>query len=319
MRGELGKLLISLNHCRITPAYAGRTGRKPDARTASRDHPRVCGENGADRCLPVRLLGSPPRMRGEPQGRLAAGMQSGITPAYAGRTRPRRAICSSHGDHPRVCGENQVFVRLDETGMGSPPRMRGERSIGSAGSVLIRITPAYAGRTGEWAFIGRHSTDHPRVCGENPDARLDSGFDDGSPPRMRGEPIIGLIGIFNLRITPAYAGRTDDKRLDRRRDRDHPRVCGENLFGDGGEFVPAGSPPRMRGEHAGGGWTSRRRRITPAYAGRTVPIVAFQFGFWDHPRVCGENLLSRLRVPSMRGSPPRMRGELVVRHYQCRP
>ena len=49
----------------ITPAYAGKSGCKPDALTRCRDHPRVCGEKNKAVTLYALDLGSPPRMRGK--------------------------------------------------------------------------------------------------------------------------------------------------------------------------------------------------------------------------------------------------------------
>ena len=52
-----------------------------------------------------------------------------------------------------------------------------------------------------------------------------------------------------------------------------------------------------------------RRRITPAYAGKTLQSNVLTSFFTDHPRVCGENLSPKpLRLTST-GSPPRMRGK----------
>ena len=73
----------------------------------------------------------------------------------------------------------------------------------------------------------------------------------------------------------------------------------------------SGSPPHMRGKEI---WRLRwttRKRITPAYAGKS-----FRGGFWggncrDHPRVCGEKIEQRIRDYQAGGSPPHMRGKGV--------
>ena len=53
-------------------------------------------------------------------------------------------------------------------------------------------------------------------------------------------------------------------------------------------------------------------RITPAYAGNTNIVKSILVNFWDHPRVCGEHPLHRLKGNVYKGSPPRMRGTLRI-------
>ena len=50
-------------------------------------------------------------------------------------------------------------------------------------------------------------------------------------------------------------------------------------------------------------------RITPADAGKTVEENSSSPAYWDHPRGCGENVISVLILPVKKGSPPRMRGK----------
>ena len=113
---------------------------------------------------------------------------------------------------------------------------------------------------------------------------------------MRGKHAVGVAGAFQ----PV----------------DHPRVCGENLpdFKFSGDVK--GSPPRMRGKHLNQQFRQRNRRITPAYAGKTHSNSFASIKRWDHPRVCGENLELRFIPCNSVGSPPRMRGKLVVLPYR---
>ena len=52
-------------------------------------------------------------------------------------------------------------------------------------------------------------------------------------------------------------------------------------------------------------------RITPAYAGKTIAGFKNIWIIEDHPRVCGENLVSRVSGGLFPGSPPRMRGKPI--------
>ena len=86
--------------------------------------------------------------------------------------------------------------------------MRGKGFLLSMQVKLLRITPAYAGKS----LIGLQnpfaSKDHPRVCGEKRDE---------------------------------MAARAHQWR-------DHPRVCGEKISRGAPKMPLLGSPPRMRGK-----------------------------------------------------------------------
>ena len=90
---------------------------------------------------------------------------------------------------------------------------------------------------------------------------------------------------------------------------DHPRGCGENLYHNFRVFCRAGSPPRMRGKPSGRRSRSRKIRITPADAGKTMHPAPAKGQQWDHPRGCGENTSSGIISIICPGSPPRMRGK----------
>ncbi len=91
----------------------------------------------------------------------------------------------------------------------------------------------------------------------------------GSPPRMRGKRLLWAFNTDFIRITPAYAGKTEFVAAAYEQEADHPRVCGENVRRQPFIRVYSGSPPRMRGKHNGSNSISTIARITPAYAGKT--------------------------------------------------
>ena len=74
----------------------------------------------------------------------------------------------------------------------------------------------------------------------------------------------------------------------------------------------AGSPPRMRGKPTIISSCTCITRITPAHAGKTGAYGRLCDAFKDHPRACGENMARCSAVQSVSGSPPRMRGKLIV-------
>ena len=135
---------------------------------------------------------------------------------------------------------------------------------------------------------------------------------------MRGKGMPPNSSRKEVRITPAYAGKSLALRHPFLTEWDHPRVCGEKTKIKRPFTVNAGSPPRMRGKVLAARLYDLVNGITPAYAGKSDCL--FQHGalFQDHPRVCGEKYHSTVPGAGHLGSPPRMRGkgEVSSRHAQ---
>ena len=107
MRGKGVLVLLRCDDLGITPAYAGKRDHEASGTADKRDHPRLCGEKLVTETFSHSPLGSPPPMRG-------------------------KGISFSGGDI--LC-------------MGSPPPMRGKESLKDNPKLIIRITPAYAGKS----------------------------------------------------------------------------------------------------------------------------------------------------------------------------
>ena len=133
-----------------------------------------------------------------------------------------------HRDHPRGCGENSHIGFWGMLGKGSPPRMRGKHTLSRVGRLLVRITPADAGKTFQCAALTRFNWDHPRGCGENLHALAPDVLHFGSPPRMRGKLRSQPRHRRERGITPADAGKTTSPAFFVLFTEDHPRGCGEN-------------------------------------------------------------------------------------------
>ena len=167
MRGKLDfaeKVVVDLG---ITPAHAGKTSRSSAELSATRDHPRACGENLGAPSSAVSVAGSPPRMRGKHDEKRDGCMGGGITPAHAGKTMRGHCLRSTRRDHPRACGENFTPLPCGMMVAGSPPRMRGKQTINQMLSAHLGITPAHAGKTPLPLITESLRRDHPRACGEN--------------------------------------------------------------------------------------------------------------------------------------------------------
>ena len=127
---------------------------------------------------------------------------------------------------------------------------------------------------------------------------------------MRGKQSDPQAIVQHLGITPAGAGKTHRRKLTQTNAQDHPRRCGENLIPSMLRLRNPGSPPQVRGKLMGYHYTNGVDRITPAGAGKTMPINILSFVRQDHPRRCGENKTGSIFGLSALGSPPQVRGKL---------
>ena len=131
------------------------------------------------------------------------------------------------------------------------------------------ITPAYAGkRAHRWTYSQRN-WDHPRLCGEKfKRIRCRLGR-KGSPPPMRGKVLAHYVMYQNVRITPAYAGKSCICEQYAKYAEDHPRLCGEKDLTKDTLHWYKGSPPPMRGKGLLWNPQCTPAGITPAYAGKS--------------------------------------------------
>ena len=69
---------------------------------------------------------------------------------------------------------------------------------------------------------------------------------------------------------------------------DHPRLCGEKFTRLFLSMTAPGSPPPMRGKDGAAVKKEIKKRITPAYAGKSHFSEIVLTENKDHPRLCGE-------------------------------
>ena len=186
--------------------------------------------------------------------------------------------------------------------------MRGAPGIGKGAAVRFRIIPADAGSTRQYQTPTGARKDHPRGCGEHHALERRAASRIGSSPRMRGALLLGPEHLRFRRIIPADAGSTRLPITGPTGSGDHPRGCGEHDHGDRVPFRLPGSSPRMRGAlpHLDAGHVIGR--IIPADAGSTVTGPPGTICCPDHPRGCGEHIVSGTDMTTASGSSPRMRG-----------
>ena len=134
-----------------------------------------------------------------------------------------------------------------------------------------------------------------------------------SPPRMRGKVWLHQKPGRVPGITPAYAGKSQRTAFPVAGGQDHPRVCGEKCTRQISCSSNSGSPPRVRGKGCTIIIATLPGGITPACAGKSTGGHHTDAVYRDHPRVCGEKVLSSCWIVSLMGSPPRMRGKVFAR------
>ena len=114
---------------------------------------------------------------------------------------------------------------------------------------------------------------------------------------------------LEIRITPAWAGKSTCRASMPTVSWDHPRVGGEKQIGGDNGLDKQGSPPRGRGKGCLESFLATTVRITPAWAGKSAGSHNQWGAARDHPRVGGEKRQHVQRVLIVLGSPPRGRGK----------
>ena len=149
--------------------------------------PRVCGEKSSGSvCMPGHA-GSPPRMRGKGYDVVSRLCRVRITPACAGKSTKSRNAIRSRWDHPRMCGEKNIWVADVTTSIGSPPHVRGKGVLPPMLWLWPGITPACAGKSRRCLSSAAKYRDHPRMCGEKSFRSTALTVMPGSPPHVRGK------------------------------------------------------------------------------------------------------------------------------------
>ena len=150
------------------------------------------------------------------------------------------------------------------------------------------------------------------MCGEKSAALTALFCTGGSPPRVRRKERRRRGEGVADGITPACAGKSRRKRRGRYIKRDHPRVCGEKSLAKAISKPDWGSPPRVRGKVDEHTEPLKAVRITPACAGKSAHQSDEKSERQDHPRVCGEKHCGGACEWRHVGSPPRVRGKVLL-------
>ena len=156
----------------LIPAWAGKTSWSRPPTLTARAHPRVGGENNPSPTDSTAHPGSSPRGRGKHPHDRRLRREPGLIPAWAGKTARLTFSPSGAWAHPRVGGENSRSSRARISPGGSSPRGRGKLAVGARRRPMLRLIPAWAGKTQSPQNSAYPRTAHPRVGGENSSRRL---------------------------------------------------------------------------------------------------------------------------------------------------
>ena len=189
------------------------------------------GEKPSTFVIFAHSIGSPPRGRGKVSVHTTFRLRKWITPAWAGKSEVSKYAAKPGEDHPRMGGEKSSSTGTRWAKWGSPPHGRGKAAAISSAKSLLRITPAWAGKSVQDATLFVPLEDHPRMGGEKIIIQVLFYGCIGSPPHGRGK---------------AHPGRWR-----RCRSPDHPRMGGEKWILGSPLAHPGGSPPHGRGKAGG--------------------------------------------------------------------
>ena len=263
-RGKRRPIPHQRNRHGLIPAWAGKTWHHGSCPCTRRAHPRVGGENrvlgGGDQ----GRAGSSPRGRGKRRCGPAPARGARLIPAWAGKTACPTDPSMTWAAHPRVGGENQTSYATLRDYRGSSPRGRGKLPGHAHDRALVGLIPAWAGKTFTFGIGSQVIRAHPRVGGENDRHCLHAPPDAGSSPRGRGKLRTQDRRTDHVRLIPAWAGKTRCRRRSGRRGPAHPRVGGENAWGQPWDGPGGGSSPRRRGKPYGTPVRASSRGLIPA-------------------------------------------------------
>ena len=149
----------------LIPAYAGRTDLVYHLPRSPLAHPRL---RGAD-LYPWRgdsdRRGSSPLTRGGRTPPAGVGQDTGLIPAYAGRTAVSISTTVASWAHPRLRGADVDCERPPPPHIGSSPLTRGGREYRQQLAFPAGLIPAYAGRTSPAILPPLSCGAHPRLRG----------------------------------------------------------------------------------------------------------------------------------------------------------
>ena len=274
---------------RFTPTGVGTTLWIAPTPSLSTVHPHGCGDNSRAIFRNSSAVGSPPRVWGQLQIALLGFILSRFTPTGVGTTVECLSCSGAGAVHPHGCGDNLQVIRTDRFGIGSPPRVWGQRGRLSLRRGASRFTPTGVGTPPP--PVGYHT------------------IINGSPPRVWGQRFTTAGTFGQSRFTPTGVGTTNGTWRPWWVRSVHPHGCGDNIDTQDELYHGVGSPPRVWGQHVHPNPLYLRHRFTPTGVGTTSFFAKSHPCTSVHPHGCGDNMPPAKAAPLVNGSPPRVWGQ----------
>ena len=254
---------------RDIPTRVGRTRTQRARQDSSPGHPHACGENKYSGTGPMSITGTSPRVWGEP---VRVDDRADVVrdiPTRVGRTWPRGWPPSRETGHPHACGENGQTSSQFYAVNGTSPRVWGEQLLPAVFTREERDIPTRVGRTTVARSPTARATGHPHACGENSSGVSSIGIENGTSPRVWGEPV-GRDDVDEApRDIPTRVGRTGHRGQSCSALSGHPHACGENDATEQLARLTSGTSPRVWGEHEARATNPVDLRDIPTRVGRT--------------------------------------------------
>ena len=239
-------------------------------------------------------------------------------------------------------GEDLNHAVTEEGATETPPHARGRPNHvalveqGRAGHD-VETPPHARGRLARHKKTKKKGWKHPRMRGEDYASRCLASRRKGNTPACAGNTIGGVFGgvadfetpphargrllvvtsvIFSMRNTPACAGKTELKFALELSKRKHPRMRGEDGACNPSNAAVWETPPHARGRLRMGfvhpNSLMLAARNTPACAGKTFFRELDGVDRGKHPRMRGEDHLTKYPRDRMRETPPHARGRQAL-------
>ena len=292
-----------------TPARAGRTTPTATGCPTCPAHPCSRRENPDEQEHRPDRPGTPLLAQGELVMESAADIDTGHTPARAGRTPGVGHVKVNVGAHPCSRRENISMTAVRRTSAGTPLLAQGEplgRACGPAGA---RAHPCSRRENRRIHDHRPGDRAHPCSRRENLQRDIPPGGHVGTPLLAQGEHAEFQARSVDEGHTPARAGRTQCSALSRLHPTAHPCSRRENP-----SYMPRpgkrdGTPLLAQGEQRALRAASPGLGHTPARAGRTFVSLPMRYPTGAHPCSRRENMLFPFRKSGGKGTPLLAQGE----------
>ena len=174
------------------------------------DHPHACGDKSFADVSRSPRKGSSPRVWGQACPKKLAEILTRIIPTRVGTRGCGSGSKGSYKDHPHACGDKDVMIINELSGLGSSPRVWGQASDGVSFDNCDRIIPTRVGTSLCDRETQLYPWDHPHACGDKAFFQILRQVLLGSSPRVWGQDCNDSRHNADIRIIPTRVGTSKD-------------------------------------------------------------------------------------------------------------